>query len=331
MDTFWKNSSQNFESEGFYLKTDPLKIIPGEIPEIYHFTWFNCRNFTVINFLCIYSVLKFSSPNSKIYFHTDCPPDRHPDTHFGQILKLAGPRIILQKIQPLTQIFPNLKIKNEKVNGKFFQNLKINQTPNHPTEISHIEHVSDVYRILVLYQYGGVYVDDDVIFLKNHAEFFQKIRKKLVISIESHLSLANGLMMAPARLEILLKWLLEWKFLDKKSWGAFSVIKIANLAKIYPEKFHLISDIMVRPNRREKDLLYSNYFDFSQHYNMHLCNRNIESFYLEKLRDLKNDQKRRIFKNLVQLKTLPDIDCLPYSFGEVLRWVAYGKADFCGK
>ena len=49
----------------------------SEIPEIYHYTWFSCRNFTTIHFLSILSVLKTmkDSDSSKIIIHTDCAPN----------------------------------------------------------------------------------------------------------------------------------------------------------------------------------------------------------------------------------------------------------------
>ena len=72
------------------------------------------------------------------------------------------------------------------------------------------EHKSDIYRLFVLYTFGGIYLDDDLVMLKSHSEFLGENR--LVIAEESSASLANGFMMAPKGCKILLKWLQEYKY-----------------------------------------------------------------------------------------------------------------------
>ena len=70
---FWDNQTSLEKQPVPELYTE----FDSEIPEIYHYTWFSCRNFTTIHFLSILSVLKTmtDSDSSKIIIHTDCAPN----------------------------------------------------------------------------------------------------------------------------------------------------------------------------------------------------------------------------------------------------------------
>ena len=77
-------------------------------------------------------------------------------------------------------------------------------------KIHRIEHVSDVYRLMVMLKFGGIYCDGDMILLKSHRKFLNF--QIPVITEQGEKDLANGFMMAPPDSNIFLRWLLEYKF-----------------------------------------------------------------------------------------------------------------------
>ena len=96
--------------------------------------------------------------------------------------------------------------------------------------------------------------------------------------------------------------------------GPYSVMKIWALWQLYPDEIKVIHNTMVRPHWRETHYLFHTYFDWSNHWNIHLNAR----FVPEMLRRYNNTFEK-----------IRDIDCLESTFGEVIRSVVYGSRDRC--
>lgn len=270
VEQFW---SDQMKVNEVYIEDNTPNINIGfipktKIPEIYHYTWFSCREFKLIHLISMLSVLKFSSPDSKIYLHTDCLPDilenKDDKTNlFLKILKIAGHRLHIQKISPYKTIWEHVYFN--KTTGILSEDIDL---PADPVPLGKIVHVSDVYRLFLLIKYGGIYLDDDLVLLKSHQQFLNS--ETLVIAQESEASLANGFMMAPANCLILKRWLLEYKFYQNVMTGPYSVMKIFALSVRFPHEVTVIKNRMVRPNWKERGLLFGAYLDWSQSFNMHL-------------------------------------------------------------
>ena len=78
-------------------------------------------------------------------------------------------------------------------------------------QLQSLAHIADIYRLLVLLKFGGVYLDNDILLLKSHRKFFNT--SKPIIAEESAVSLANGFIIAPDQSVFLLRWLLEYSAL----------------------------------------------------------------------------------------------------------------------
>ena len=258
------------------------------IPEIYHYTWFNCRNFSLVNFISMISVLKvMSSENARIILHTDCVPENNP--LFQKLSNLAGHFLEIQTVEQPKKVW-------DRGLGKTV-------------------HVSDVYRLLVLLKFGGIYCDGDMLLLKSHAEFLES--KIPVISEESPASLANGFMMSPKKAKIFLRWLLEYKFYRNVLMGPFGGMKIWALWRKFGNEIHVEKGTMVRPNWKELHLIFRERFDWSSSYNIHVSGS---------MGKWMNEIKS---KYNVSLDRVEDFDCMENTFGEIVRFIFYGSHLIC--
>ena len=103
-----------------------------KVPNIVHYIWFGCREFRFHHYLSLKSVIKIQKPVT-ILFHTDCLPH-------GKYFREVEPHLRIVKRTPPQTVW-----------GK---------------PVNNVEHQSDVARLQILLEYGGIYLDDDVIILK---------------------------------------------------------------------------------------------------------------------------------------------------------------------
>ena len=257
------------------------------VPELYHYTWFSCHEFKFINFVSMISVLNnFASTNAKIIFHTDCEPVESKFwLEFKTIVKnLESDCLIIQNIQLFTKVWSHTLV--------------------------HVEHVSDVYRILLLSKFGGIYCDDDIVFLKSHQQLFDT--KIPIMGDAQTATIANGFIITPANPKIFLKWLIEYKEYKpvKENWDWFSVRKIWSLWRMYPDEIKVLDGKLVRPGAMELDMIFSGFYDWRESFNVHIYKRNFGKYDL-------------------QVNDFGDIDCLENSIGEILRHAVYGERKVC--
>ena len=106
------------------------------IPPIFHLVRFNQTNFSVVDCLCLLSVLH-RNPWASVWIHSQQAPD--DDTFTSLAAKF--PRLSHRPCKAPTHTFGH--------------------------KISSVYHASDVFRIDVLTKYGGVYLDNDVFVLKS--------------------------------------------------------------------------------------------------------------------------------------------------------------------
>lgn len=107
-------------------------------PNIAHVVWINNGSMSFQFFLCVLSLVEVAKVD-RVYIHGDSPP-----TGFYWNLIEGHPKI---KTVYRT-LFDN---RYEKIYGK-------NVTGN--------EYISDIWRLQILYRYGGLYVDSDVLFYR---------------------------------------------------------------------------------------------------------------------------------------------------------------------
>ena len=113
----------------------PKPHLPGNIPKIIHYIWFGKRKMTFIMYLSMLSSLFIANPDM-IYIHGD---GGLYGTYFDKIRKDTRVAMIPHQ-QPL-YIYGH--------------------------RIIHVQHFSDILRAEILLRYGGIYVDWDVVWLRD--------------------------------------------------------------------------------------------------------------------------------------------------------------------
>lgn len=162
----------------------------------------------------------------------------------------------------LTQNAPTIIIHyiHEPVNNvwwdktkEFCQVVKYNTLPDivyfcNNKNVSLIEHQSDIFRLLILKEHGGVYADIDTLFYKPFFPHFSN--KKFVMGKETlyHISwdkedingLCNALIISDKNAPFLDLWLEEYKTgYDNHDWNKMSVRKPYELYQKHPELIHV--------------------------------------------------------------------------------------------
>lgn len=191
------------------------------IPNIVHFIFglkpdFGKRNFSYIHYLAIISAHKQLNPE-KIYFHYEYEPAGYwweRAKNFLKLNKIYGPK----------QIFGN--------------------------PIAKYQHMADVLRLEILKEFGGIYLDIDIISLNSCKEL---LYKKNVMGIEPSVGLCNAIIFAQKNSEFISKWYETYRSYSQEKWNYFSIqmpMKIActlhndvNIIGYYPFYYPFYKDI----------------------------------------------------------------------------------------
>ena len=252
------------------LETSTLKV-----PNIIHFVSFSCHEYKISAYLTMLSALKHQKPEL-ILLHTDCEPT---GWYWRLFRTAAGKKLrIVRKTAP-TSIFGNA--------------------------VNTVEHRSDVARLHILLQVGGIYLDSDTLVMRSLDDLR---RHDMVLGEESHISLANGAVLASKDSWFLKRWFQEYENFDDKHWGISSTQTPMALWQLFPEEIHVVEVLMMRPNWLKFQMLHNGFFDWSRHYTVHLTTRFMDEF----------DRKR----------TLTQFAVLNTSYGEVARKVLWGDSSF---
>ena len=255
----------------YFISNDNLKF---KVPNLVHFVWFSCRNFKISDYLCILSALRYQNPDF-ILVHGDCEPEGE---YWIWLRKEAGEKLKFVKKSPPETIFGS--------------------------EIALVEHKSDVARLQILLQIGGMYFDTDTMVLRS----LDDLRKDhdIVLGKESAISLANGAILANRDSWFLKKWFQEYQTYAGK-WGKNSVMVPLVLWQLFPDQIHVVDIYMIRPNWKETSMLHNGLVDWSKHWTIHLSTR-----------IMPEKDKQRTIAQFAQLDT---------TYGEIARHVLWGSTS----
>jgi len=254
-----------------------VKILENKsfkVPNIVHFVSFSCHEYKISAYLTMLSALKHQSPDL-ILLHTDC----EPTGWYWELFKTAaGNMLKIVRKTPPKSIFGN------------------------PIKV--VEHQADIARLHILLQIGGIYLDSDTLVMKS----LDELRKyNIVLGEESLISLANGAVLTNKDSWFLKRWFQEYENFDDGHWGISSVETPRALWQLFPEEIHVVEVFMMRPNWREYQMLHRGFFDWSNHYTVHLTTRYMDKF----------DKHR----------TLTQFAVLNTSYGEVARKILWGDSS----
>ena len=122
--------------------------------------------------------------SSKIIIHTNCAPNTNLTSNPFELDDKFVEDSILDEVQEVKYLNSTYNLTYSKLwddilkigAGKIFI-----QEINPPEyvwgkKLRKEEHKSDIYRLFLLYTFGGIYLDDDLVMLKRHGEFLGETR-----------------------------------------------------------------------------------------------------------------------------------------------------------
>jgi mannosyltransferase OCH1-like enzyme len=181
------------------------------ITKIFHYIYFYSDNteFPLAHYININSARILNEP-CEIIFYSDTEPG-------GKYWDKIRKHIKFQNVYPPEFVFDN--------------------------KLHHIAHKSDVLRLQILKEEGGIYLDMDVICKK---PFLDLLNYNFVLGRQGkyrNMGLCNGVILADKNSEFLKKWYDEYrKFRSKgkdKYWDEMSVKKPLELSKKFPDLIHV--------------------------------------------------------------------------------------------
>ncbi|XP_077999694.1 uncharacterized protein LOC144452471 [Glandiceps talaboti] len=250
------------------------------VPNIAHYVWFGNQSFRFDHLISMLSAYRIMQAD-KIIFHTDIEPSGQ---YWEETKRLVKNLIIRQIEQPYSVYDIKLRRAN-------------------------LQHKADIARLQILQQYGGVYMDNDVIVVKSleplrHYDF--------VMGRESEVSLNNGIILARNDSAFLRWYYKGYKFYNRTCWTCDSILYPNALAIQYPRLIHIEETSLVKPVWNNSWQIFKGHYEWWQdHYTIHTFIRNFYKF------------PENIGKEINY--TPENIKSLNTAFGEICRFVYYGN------
>jgi len=174
----------------------------ASIPSIFHFIFVGGRPFSFIHYLAVLTANKVNRPECIYFHHTELPT--------GVWWEKARMMLTLHKVEPIHEIYGN--------------------------PIKYPAHMADVIRMQMLQQFGGVYLDLDMICINPLKPL---MNKEFVMGMEPGTGLCNAVIMARPGAKFLTRWQSHYHNFNGEHWNQHSVILPWQLAGEYPEDIHV--------------------------------------------------------------------------------------------
>lgn len=244
------------------------------IPKIAHLIWFNDKKktFAFHQYVCLLSVSKFL-PQFEIIFWNN----NEPSGFWWQKSLMEFPQLCSNHLTPPTTIYGNKILKPE--------------------------HQSDIARLRILLQHGGLYLDLDTIIVR---ELDKLLKYSVVLGAETPTQLGNAFIISKPNTIFLSLWYKSYKTFNDSKWNYHSVQMPMIIAKKYPNLIHIDWFLIYHPNYLEVKWLFEegHLYEWRNNYAVHLYYR----YYNEKL-------------------DLELIKSLNTTVGEVLRFIVFGSYE----
>ena len=158
----------------------------------------------------------------------------------------------------------------------FFHPQRIHPpTQIHSRSVKLPEHQADIVKIQKLIQYGGIYLDFDVIVVKS---FRPLLCYPATLGEETDGGLCAGIIISKPNSQFLQLWLDSYKTFDDSSWDEHAVKMPYRLWRHHPQTLHVETHSLQRPSWLKHELAYlygkGMYYDWErQNYAVHLWYR----------------------------------------------------------
>lgn len=185
--------------------TPQQPVLPGQeskIPAIFHFIYVGGRPFSFIHYLAVLTAYKVNRPDC-IYLHHTVEPS-------GPWWEKAKPMLTLHQVPPVTEVYGN--------------------------PVKYPAHMADVIRMQMLQQFGGVYLDLDIICINPLQPL---MNREFVMGMEPGTGLCNAVILSQAGAGFLSRWQGHYRDFNGEQWNQHSVVLPARLAKEHPEDIHI--------------------------------------------------------------------------------------------
>ena len=253
-----------------------------QVPNIVHYIWYNeePRPLEFHHMLSILSADKFIKPDV-IYFHTNNPPI---GKYWERVKRLK--RLKINKRQPPLEAFG--------------ETIK---TPLYYTSHSNVD------RILVLMEYGGIYMDFDFIAVNS----FDPLRRHVcTVGLESDVKVCGSVIVCSKDAFFLYLWMNAYFDDYRINEWAYNTGQVPfNLAKRYPNLVHVEKTKLNRPNFLELSEIWvkATWWKWRESYGFHSWYRLWKDNY--------GDNYSGVEPNETNIKTLDN------PFGEIARAILF--------
>jgi hypothetical protein len=243
---------------------------------VVHYVWFgHDLDFKFIHYLSFLSVHRYLAPDA-IFVHGELGPR-------GQ----WWDRVTLD------------------VGNVYHVNRSSPKTAPSGSQFKFAAHASDLVRTQVIYDFGGIYIDADVIILRS----FDPLRNyPTVMGRERNNGICNGIIIAEPQapfIKLLLEQYKNYSF-ERETW-AFRSVEYPHLLSLrFPELIHVENTSLQHPSWYELEQIYIKVYNWTENYAMHLWVRKWPG-------------------NLPE--SASDVDCLGATLGEIARHVVYGDRE----
>ena len=251
-------------------------VLDVKIPNIVHFIWFSCKRFRLDHFIAVLAVKRNHQPDV-ILFHTDCEPT---NSLYWTTLKCLVDTLHVVKRTPPHKVWNS--------------------------NITIVEHRSDVARLEILLEIGGIYLDTDSVVLKSLNHFRNS---SLVLGEVSNQNLANGMILGSRDSWAIHRWYHEYKYFRRDSWGHNSVMVPWAIWKLWPDKIYAVPMLFCRPNYLELKYIYRYLYNWHSNYIIHMYSRYM------------------LHEDGVEERSLKQIAILNTTYGEIARFVLWGSPE----
>lgn len=327
---------KHFAPDKKFTSTVTLRDGNLKIPQFFHFIAFGCdRVFTLINYIALMSIIRFTSNNSKIFLHKMDHCNFHKNQQNNTSLKIKKMDFSLDLYRELGDRLVIVGLRG------YMDHIRDDLSQIFGNEIYKIEHQADFYRLLILYKIGGVYLDLDSWLTGNIDEFL-----KLSVPTLGHASkgtLSNAFITTQKQDKFIGQWLYQYKFYndteykiqlakkDKKKnhaeyWSRFSVsmahslFHYLNYTRTNSQKpiINIEQTRVMRPTAIAMSNFRYGYFDWRNHKSVHISDKHFDKGY-----------KFYMAFELVGLDNTTSMNCIETSLAEVARTILFRDFRSC--
>ncbi|XP_065937303.1 uncharacterized protein [Magallana gigas] len=184
---------------------DKFCTTPFLVPNIIHYIWLGKGIFDFMYFVSILSGHKKQHPCLIFLYY-----DTLPSGEWWNLLLLHVPNIIPVNVTPPSEI------SNQK--------------------ILYVQHKSDILRLQILTEYGGIYLDTDQLLLTSLDKFRNR---ECTMGMAADGYFGSAVIIAGKNSALIKKWMDSYSAYKPNLWGENSVIMATKLAKQYPKLIHV--------------------------------------------------------------------------------------------